>query len=391
LKHSVYTKYSADYFDKKWVDTVAQNPGWPELGNWIQGEDVLNLYAAYAMAKKYIEKFNPAQDYSCLYGLNGKLPIEADYKDFIAALDKTFREWILFHKDAIGQYDTNHFITVGYNTSLAALPANNLLDFASHHIYQMPYSYEDMQKSVTTFDRLRAFWPDKPITIGEFGFTTGLKLPDNAYLDPHTASVAEMLVFLYAFANDYSGAYLWMLSEWPIANMKYNAPWISPSRQIYESRFGMYRYDGTSTGKPKPMAHAVKFFRRYLDTDEPGDGTLTLIQVDTPIKTGYVFTDKDVLFVGNAKYASEKLKFQSDFPVNVMLSWNAKELKAMATADVEVAINLSEFGFPAVSDIRIDGLYDNFVKTGDTITLKLLEGQTVTFFIEKDVHETKKI
>jgi hypothetical protein len=383
LKHNVYEKYSTDYFDKRWVDNIAQKRGWPELGDWIQGNDALNLYAAQAMAKQYIEKYNPPQDYSCLYGFDGELPIEADYKEFVSALDKTFKDWILFHKEGINQFDNNHFITVGYNTSLAALPANNLLDFTSHHIYQMPYSYEDMQKSVTTFDRLRAFWPDKPITIGEFGFTTGLKLPDSTYLDQHTSSIAEMMVFLYAFSNDYSGAYLWMISEWPIANIKYNAPWISPDRHIYESRFGMYQYDGTTTGKPKPIVHATKFFRNYIDTHEPGNGTLSIIQADTPVKTGYIFTDKDALFVGNTKHSSERLKFQSPSPVNIMLSWDAEQLKAMATADVEITINLSKFGFFNISDIKIDGLYDKLVKTGSTVKLKLLEGQTVTFFISK--------
>ncbi|MGD9109300.1 MAG: hypothetical protein PVG93_00035 [Phycisphaerales bacterium] len=391
LKHNVYQRYSADYFDKNWVDKVAQERSWPELGEWVQGRDALNLYAAYSMARRYIEKYNPPQDYSCLYGLDGKLSVEDDYKDFISALDKTFRDWILFHKEAIHKLDSNHFITVGYNTSLAVLPANNLLDFASHHIYQMPYSYEDMQKCVTTFDRLRAFWPDKPITIGEFGFTTGLKLSNGTYLDPYTASVAEMIVFLYAFSHDYSGAYLWMLSEWPIANIKYNAPWISPDRYIYESRFGLYQYDGTTRGKPKPIAHATRFFREYIDTHELGDGTLDVIQADTPVKTSYVFTDKDALFVGGTKYSSERLNFQSALPVNVMLRWNYEWLKAMATADVEITINLSEFGFSNISEIKIDGRYDKLVKTGSIIKLKLLEGQIVTFFLEKDIHEAKEV
>ncbi len=389
LRYGAYDRYSSGYFDKAWVEKITRQRSWPQLGSWIEGRDALNLYAAYEMAKQYIEKFNPPLDYSCLYGLDGRLPIEADYQEFIAALDKTFRDWILFHKKAINQFDRNHFITVGYNTSLAALPANDLLDFTSHHIYQMPYSYEDIQKSITTFDRLRAFWPDKPITIGEFGFTAGLKLPDGNYLDPHTSSIAEMIVFLYAFSHDYSGAYLWMLSEWPIANIKYNAPWISPDRYVYESRFGLYQYDGTPAGKPKPIAHATRFFRNYIDTHEPGDGTLTVSHAETPIKTGYVFTDKDVLFVGNTTYSSKRLKFQSPFTVNVMLRWDTNVLKAMATADVEMILDLSEFGFSNVSDIMIDGQYDKLVKTGGIVKLKLLEGKTVTFFLEKDTHETK--
>lgn len=380
LQHKVYENYSDDYFDRKWVDDIVANPGgWPELGKWIKGKDAKNLYAAHSMLRNYIEKYNPATDYSTLYGLDGELPIEPEYENFIASVDKTFADWILFHKKSIEQFGKNHFISVGYNTSLAALPCNNLLDFASHHIYQMPYSYEDVMKSVTTFDRLRAFWPDKPITLGEFGFSGGLKMPDGKYLGQDAASVAEMIVYLYAFANDYSGAYLWMLSEWPLANMRYNAPWISDDRQVYESQFGMYYYDGTPQGHPKPIAYATKFFREYIDSHNPGDGKLDIIHADTPTKTGYVFSDADALFVGNTKYDSKCLKFYSSSPVNVMLKWNSDELKIMATKDIEVKLNMAEFGFSKNNVLNADSLYDSFEKTDDSIKIKLLKGNIVTF------------
>ncbi len=117
----------------------------------MHGKDAKNLYAAHSMAKMYFEKYNPSSDYSCLYGINGKLPIETEYKDFISAVDDTFAYWIYSHQQAVRQFDKKHFFTVGYNTSLAALPCNAMLDFTNQHIYQMPYSYEDMNKAVTTF------------------------------------------------------------------------------------------------------------------------------------------------------------------------------------------------------------------------------------------------
>lgn len=378
LKHKVYDNYSDKYFDKKWVEYTAKNPGWPEIGAWIHGKDAKNLYAAHSMFRNYIEKYNPSADYSCLYGLNGRLPVEPEYENLIFAVNKTFKDWIVLHKSAIETFDKNHFISVGYNTSLAALPCNNLLDFASHHIYQMPYTYEDINKAVTTFDRLRAFWPDKPITLGEFGFSSGLKMPDGKFLGPDAASVAEMMVYLYAFANDYSGAYLWMLSEWPLANMRYNAHWISEDRQIYESQFGMYYYDGTPQGHPKPIAYATKFFRQYIDSHNPGDGKLEIIHADTPMKVGYVFTDNDALFVGNTKYASKCLTFSSSEPVNVMLTWNSNQLKIMATRDIEVTLNASIYGF-SNDFFDASGLYDSLQKSGDTIKIKLLKGNIVTF------------
>ncbi len=380
LQHKVYERYSNKYYDRKWVEYTYKNPGWPEIGKWITGNDAKNLYAAYSMGKRYIEKFNPPSDYSCLYGINSSLPIEPEYKGFIDAVDNTFAYWISSHQQAIRQLDKNHFYTVGYNTSLAALPCNKMLDFTSQHIYQMPYSYDDMKKAVTTYDRLRALWPNKPITLGEFGFSSGLKMPDGKYIGPDAASVGEMLVYLYAFAHDYSGAYLWLLSEWPVANMKYNAPWISQERQIYESRFGMYYYDGTEQGRPKPIAYAMKFFREYIDSHNPGSGKLDIIKADTPMQTGYVFTDKDALFAGNTKYDSAALKFYSQESTNVMLMWDKNKLKIMATNDTEVIVDMTQFGFAQNTEFNLDGNYDSLLKVKDAIQLKLLEGQPVTFF-----------
>ena len=43
----------------------------------------------------------------------------------------------------------------------------------------------------------------------------------------------------------------WSLTDWPIAVMRHNAPWIQGrDKRIYESRFGLYAYDGTLRGRP---------------------------------------------------------------------------------------------------------------------------------------------
>jgi hypothetical protein len=219
--------------------------------------------------------------------------------------------------------------------------------------------------------------------MGEFGFTSGLKMPDGSRLKPYAASIAEMIVYLYAFANDYSGAYLWMLSEWPVANMRYNADWISQDRYIYESRFGMYYYDGTPTGKPKPIAHATKFFRRYIDTHQTGQGDFKLTKAKTPMGAGYLFTDKDALFVGDTVYKSERIKFNSTKPVNVMLQWNEKKLDIMATADVKVQLNLSKFDFPDTSEFRKPRICAKCTINKNIMELDLLEGQIVTIYAKK--------
>ena len=103
------------------------------------------------------------------------------------------------------------------------------------------------------------------------------------------------------------------------------------SRGRYVSgRFGFFYYDGFSaTGFPKPIAHATRFLRTYLDEVGPGsediDGwtnssryALKLVPVDVPkrldgssnnIGGAFTFTGPDCLFVGGhgQTFTSDKL------------------------------------------------------------------------------------
>lgn len=60
--------------------------------------------------------------------------------------------------------------------------------------------------NMTTFDRLAKVWPNKPVTLGEFGYSNGIVIPDGSYLDLHSSAVTEMISFLYPLAHDYEGS-----------------------------------------------------------------------------------------------------------------------------------------------------------------------------------------
>jgi len=379
LRHRAYENYSEEYFDKKWVDRLAENrAGWPELGEWIKGMDAKNLYAAHFMACRYMDRRVASRDASSLVGIEKLLPYPAEYAALFAAVDETFADWIALHREAIGAYDKRHYVTVGYHSPLTALAANRQLDFISHHLYQAPGSFEDFKKAVTTFDRLRKLFTDKPITLGEFGYSSGCKMASGRNLDSQSAAVAEMILYLYAFAHDYSGAMNWMVSEWPVPNMAYNGEWIAPEDGRMQSGFGLYYYDGTLTGKAKPIAAATRFFRRYLDAHEPGQGVMELQPQANPIQTSYVYRNEDALFVGGRQFRDEHMAYEHSGAVNVMLSWNDGGLSIMAGDDVTIELypGAWEHAEAAFAD-KPQGIYRSYEKSAGAIQLGLLAGEIV--------------
>ena len=161
--------------------------------------------------------------------------------------------------------DKHHLISVGYNSVLECLPANKQLNFVSHHVYDRPASYEKVMSNITTLDRIARVWPDRPITLGEFGYSNGIVTADESYLDFHTSAVGEMIHYLYALAHGYDGA---MNGRSPTGT---GTPSPRPRKgrktQIYEAYFGIYYYDGNphGLGRLKPIGYAMKFLRDYVD------------------------------------------------------------------------------------------------------------------------------
>ena len=135
--------------------------------------------------------------------------------------------------------------------------------------------------------------------------------PDGDTLDIYNSAVAEMIIYLYAYANDFDGGMSWMLSDWPVPLMDHSAHWISKSRQDYEADFGMYAFDGTETGRPKPVVHAMKFFHEYLETSPEKSGSLRLVETDTQTGCGYIYENANALFVGMQSFANENIHLNS--------------------------------------------------------------------------------
>jgi len=315
-------------------------------------------------------------------GLAGALPIPEDARLRRAydAANAIMGAWIGWLVEAIRTEDITHPITVGYNTILDCLPANRPLDFVSHHVYETPEDLAHVTYNLTTLDRLRHIWPDRPITLGEFGYSSG-DIIGAELLDIHTQAVGEIIHWLYALANDYDGAMKWQLCDanaayqWRFATWRRTDPAVQRLRQ---RRFGMFWPDGTLEGRPKPIVHATRFLRECIDAGLMG-GKLELSCAPNLIGTGYVFRGERVLFVGGSNCESTELSVTSPRPVNVMLRWDDHALTILATADATVVLRASHF-LPG-KHVTIGGP-DRSVTLEDVgegrIRIRLFEGRRVT-------------
>jgi hypothetical protein len=133
-----------------------------------------------------------AGNFTSFPGVTGPLPRDAEWGPVLDATDGIFGDWIRWQVEAIRAVDKAHPISVGYNTVFACLPTNRQLDFVSHHAYQPPSDFEGVLKNLTTLDRLRKVWPDRPISLGEFGCSNGAQV-GGKYLDLHTSALGEFL------------------------------------------------------------------------------------------------------------------------------------------------------------------------------------------------------
>lgn len=370
-----YEKY-AGLLDRAALDqAVAARPA---RGRAMPEEDRRNL-AAFSLAWAKATDTIARRSGSTYPGMGRTFEVEETWKPLADAVNATFGLWIRKHIEAIRRHDQEHLITVGYNTVMQGLPANAQLDFTSQHVYDWPLSHAQVMSNLTAMDRMAALWPGKPLTLGEFGYSNGVPMPDGQRLDFHTSAVGEMLHYLYALAKGYDGCMKWVVTDWhwdPIGKAADRGRLI----QIYEAYFGMYWYDGNPAGlgRPKPVVHGMRFLSEYVGRSGPG-GRIDVFPSDNPIGTGYCFRARQALFIGDRGYRGEEAQFESRTPENVFIDWGRSGIRLMATGDLRLTL-LPEKLSPewAGASFRAVGSRTPLRQSGDRVVIELLEGETVT-------------
>ena len=199
------------------------------------------------------------------------------------------------------------------------------------------------------------------------------------------------------------------------------------AHQMYVSggRWGFFWYDGSYAGRPKPIAHATRFLRRYIDGAYNGAGPprageppfwtdnarfrLRRAAAPVPRRTdgsssgmggSYEFTGPDCLFVGGVRrYVSQRLNFTVDrrgfalahddvVPVaSVFLAWSSGgggNVTAAAGAEPARAM----MHLMATNDVKVDVRTGSFARPGGqpgalwpVTSLQLLEGEVQTLVL----------
>ncbi|MBL8991815.1 MAG: hypothetical protein JNM63_00645 [Spirochaetia bacterium] len=368
------------------IDFIVKNGNgaFSKKATWLSEADKKDIAVVHVAWLKKVRDVISKDGYTTFPGYTGTLPTDPVFQEALDAVDKTFVSFIGVAKKAIREADPNHFITIGYNNELALLPANDALDFTSVHVYEWPESLDDHMKNLTTLDRLKLRFPNQPTFLGEFGYTTGyiLKkdLKDKRPISIASQALGEFTFYLYAFAKGFAGTTVWMLDEIPASIGRYNMFWVS-QWGIKQQRHGLFYYDGNPASKaaPKPLAHALAFFKRYWATHETGSASIEFSKIESQIGTGYVFKGEKALYVGNVKSDIQGLEFSSEEPVNILLDWNSGSLEICATSDALVRVTPKFFDVKfSGSNFKISGARRFDEKSGDSIRLGLLAGETVS-------------
>ena len=327
--------------DKNWVDRQIKNTDdWLNLPKTIPDETRRELLAAMAIWFAYMNENGGGGHESTFPGITGKIDIAGSgkYAPFFTAMNETFAKWIDEVSRAIQAEDPGALITVGYNRALVALPANDKLDFISNHIYQKPYAFKDTEISLSTFDRLHAMFPGKPITMGEFGLSNGLIIND-APANYQTQALWETLHYIYPFAHGFGGSMKWMDTDWTEPYISRYAKWWRDPKQLdQEKQFGFFFFDGTPGGAPKPAAWCVKFFADYLRSN-PKPGKLTVFETKNQVRAGFEYRADNAWFYGGESFSSPAIRWENGETKVVMVRWDAGTITLLSSVDLNIEID----------------------------------------------------
>ena len=327
--------------DKNWVDRQMQKTdGWLNLPKSIPADTKRELLAATAIWLASMKENGNAGNESTFPGFNGKIDIanSGKYAPFFTALNETFGQWIDEMSQAIRAEDPEALITIGYNRGYIALPVNEKLSFINNHIYQKPLAFKDTEISLGTYDRLHAMFPGKPITIGEFGLNNGE--PVNGVPPSYqTQALWEILHYIDAYAHGYSGAMKWMDNDWTAPYIHRFAKWWTDPKVIaQQEQFGFFKFDGTPSGTPKPIAWCVKFFSDYLKSN-PKPGELRVFETTNQVKAGFEYKADSAWFYGGEDFGNQAIRWDNPETKVVMVRWDEKAVTLMSTVDLDLEID----------------------------------------------------
>ncbi|MHB1162286.1 MAG: cellulase family glycosylhydrolase, partial [Chloroflexota bacterium] len=234
----------------------------------------------------------------------------------LGTVNASLSMWLQPQIDAIRKADNQRPITVAYSDLiLAKLPANGTLDYVTIHRYPNA-SGKAVEGVARVLNNLRAAFREKPVLLGEFGFS-------NSGMSPEESANYETAVYVLLLSEGLSGGAKWMLNDFPRGtNPRQNA-------------FGAFLADGAG----KPVVPAVRGLADYVNRGGMGGGHLYLPDKRSP---GYrwAYETGDALVVSADSYEGARLSFDAQRLSQLFLTWtDPKVMRIYSTSATELELD----------------------------------------------------
>lgn len=243
-------------------------------------------------------------------------PEGRQWDPLLSQVNASLGMWLQPQIDAIRRADKNHPITASYSDMiLAKQPANSALDYITVHRYPNA-SAKGVTATARVLNSLRSTFGDKPVVLGEFGFST-------ANMSPEDSASYETAVYLQLVSEGLAGGGKWMLNDFPKgANAVQNA-------------YGVFRADGT----PKPVAAAMTGLSIYLSQSASKGGQLYVLDRPSP---GYrwAYEADDALVISADNYRGNRVSFDGQGVSQLFLTWSdSRTMRIYSTTRAEVDLD----------------------------------------------------
>ncbi|MBF0198812.1 MAG: hypothetical protein HQL32_13940 [Planctomycetes bacterium] len=380
--------YKRDFVERLVAKHKKGAGGYPKMAPWMEDKkDVEKLYAADSIWKTLDASYSPRHR-SLLHKYPRDLYSIEHLRDFIKAVNDTYKQWYDSQATLIRSLSPQQLVTIGYNRGLVALPFNKDIDFISQHSYFRARSNEEVMLYTHIQDKLRELWPSTPVSIGEFAYSSG-ELYGEEYISNNSSCIAEFMMYLYSYTKGYNGAMRWRLNDDEIPATFKDHHWLkffNHEERVRQARFGMYVFDGYAP-IPKPIVYCLSFFRDYLDTYACDRGVLDSqpnAQV-SHINTGYTYRAKQAYFIGSTQSTSGPLRFKAprSQAAQVLCMWNAEGIRLMSTVTMKVQVFPSELNSTFLSPLEVDGVCGPLVRHKDHLSIALIKGEEITLNFKK--------
>jgi hypothetical protein len=223
-------------------------------------------------------------------------PDATPWHTFIEVMDKTVDAWLRARIDPLRAAGCHHLITVGWSwLQFSTLPANRILDFQQYHNYA-DLSLAGFETNASHLKAMRQAFPAHPIVFGEFGWSNHTS--DNPAVSqpvsPALTGLYESATHAWLRANDFGGAFKWMLND------------VDVTTNPREASFGVYRLGDQA----KPIHNITRRFSRNWPpiTQQAAFNAVR----DNQAGLAYRFDVPQQVTVGGHFYQDNALSFTAD-------------------------------------------------------------------------------